>query len=122
MSEAAGLLPGNPRRTRSILRGECLQHPFTILIIERAIAIPLQAGDRHRMMGFFGLLPRTARPGKCRGHGSAQVAMGLILSSRAGESRGYGNIAVLPLVQNQVRSHGDHHLLCNRLWMTCVAV
>jgi hypothetical protein len=78
--------------------------------------------DRHRMMDFFGLLPRASRSGTCRGHGSAHIAVNLILSCRAGESRCCGNIAVLPLALNQVRCHVNHRSPCNRLWMTCIAV
>ena len=49
-------VPRNQHDSQRILRGERLQHPFAILIIEGAIAIPLQAGDRHRVVSFSGLL------------------------------------------------------------------
>lgn len=49
-------MPRNQHNPQRILRSERLQHPFAVLIIEGAIAVPLQAGDRHRVVSFSGLL------------------------------------------------------------------
>lgn len=62
------------------LRGEPLQHPLPVIIIQATIAVPMQAGDRHWMTSIFdALLVLEAWSGKRRGHGSAADLLLLIL-------------------------------------------
>ena len=76
---APGLQPGKQHDPERILRGKVLQHPLPVFIVEGTIAIPLQAGDRHRLVCVPAWVPSAAGSGQCRGHGSALVEVDLIL-------------------------------------------